>query len=872
MDSLLSYIIPAYSSRALKHPAWNTNIFSALPRLFAFRPTLLRLSTWQTLLLLLVLANPLLGWGQSTALVTLTVNYSQLPANTDLVFEEMKYGKTAGFVFTKDDGAPTDATVVMPVLNGGTAANKVTYPGAYYTDGAGLPVKFKYNFALNTATVTTSWQNYVDAIAKGDNITNHSHLHTKAYNAYRAIKDLEKAAYDKLGVRTRTLAIPTDYAGYVANSIHLGYKFIGSTFAPGTPDGYDNEILWGPAFKVANINPDRILANRDNFDGKWMESGQPTIKAFIDKFLAASTNGAKVFGHAFSHGPGETEIDGFKSFVDYLLNHPDNNDRVWIAGQQELVEYYEVRNYFLTHPSNITKVVNGNSVVYTFDVSGLPPEGLLRDFTLRLPSANLTGVAVSGADTASYNLTNGLVNVYLKNKHVKSPYTDIVPPQILTAQVSPVDSKAIDLVYTKNVTQTAAGFSVTGNTVTSLTGSGKNWKLHLSNDWQPAQSLTYLIQTGDAVEAEDPTNKVCSHIEFLVSREAVDPDATDNVRPLQFRNYLWQDIDGAYTNVGAGNFQQTVATEVVQAGQEARISWKADTKSGIALAFSTTNAYNEASGVAGMNAGLMLLGNNLRLVKDGNFDSYVEEANAAYYGLLRKANGTIISQKSSDGVTWVDATPLPLNTTDQLYVVAAVGGGSNPPLFTQPKIELLGAVVPLTSAPLPVTLTSFTAVRVAEGVQLTWNTATEKDLAYFEVQHSVDGHTFTPIARIKGQGQSTYPSHYTSLDQQPAPGMNYYRLRQVDNDGTHTFSPVVTATSNQELLLFPNPTRTHLNLAAPGAGAYFRVLNTLGSVVLKGPVPAGTSILDVSSLPASLYQLEVTSAEGQVTRKFVKEN
>ncbi|MGI4871988.1 MAG: T9SS type A sorting domain-containing protein [Janthinobacterium lividum] len=826
---------------------------------------------WPTLLFLLVLASPLLGWGQSTSLVTLTATYNQLPANTAIVFEEMKFGKTAGFIFTKDDGVPTDVTVVMPVLNGGTAANGVTYPGAYYTDGAGLPVKFKYNFALNTSTITGSWQQYVAALAKGDNITNHSHLHTKAYNAWRAIKDTEKAAYDKLGIRTRTLVIPADYAGYVANSIHLGYKFIGSAFAATTTDGYDAEIQWGDALNVANINPSRILASRANFDGKWLESGQPTIKAFIDKFLAESTNGVKVFGHAFSHGPGETEIDGFKSFVDYLLNHPDNNDRVWIAGQQELAEYYEVRNYFLTHPGSLTKTITGNSVVYTFDVAGLPAEGLLRDFCLRLPTANLTGVAVSGADTTSYNLTSGLVNVYLKNKQVKSPYTDIVPPQILTAQVSPVNTKAIDLVYNKNVRQTAAGFSVAANTITSLTGSGKNWQLRLLNDWQPTQSVTYQLQTGDAVEVEDTTNQVCSHMEFLVSREVVDTISTDNSRPLNFRNYLWQNVDGTYTNMGSGDFQQTVATESVQAGQEVRISWKAEVTNGVVLAISTTDAYNEALGVAGINAGLMIASGNLRLINDGN-DTYAGEANAAYYGLLRKANGAIIAQKSSDGITWVDATPLSLVTTDKLYIVAALRGGSTPPVLTQPKIELLGAITPLNGAPLPVTLTSFTAARVAEGVRLSWNTAMEKDLAYFETQRSTDGRTFSTVARVAGQGQSTHPSHYTSLDPQLVPGLSYYRLRQVDYDGTSTFSPVVAVTSSQELVLFPNPTRTYLNLVALGTDVHYRVLNMLGSVVLKGTVPTGAAVINVASLPASLYQLEVTYTEGQVTRKFVKEN
>lgn len=845
------------------------SLFHSISKPFTFSFAISRQFVLRALPLICV-GSPLLGWGQTTNLVTVTAQYSQLPAATDVVFEEMKFGKTAGFIFTKDDGAETDATVVMPVLNGGRAANGLTYPGAYYTDGTGLPVKFKYTFAVNTSAMRASWQAaYAAALAKGDNLANHSHLHTKAYNAWRAIKDTEIAVYDKLGVRMRTLVIPTDHAGYVVNSTYLGYKFIGSSFAATTTDGFDAEIRWNDKLNVATLNATRILSSRANFDGKWMESGQPTIKAFVDNILAQSTNGVKLVGHAFAHGPDENEVTGFKAFVDYLMNHPDNNDRVWIAGQQELMEYYEVRNYFLSNPGRVAKAISGNSIVYTFDVAGLPAEGLLRDFSLRLPGANLTGVIVSGADTASYNLASGLVNVYLKNKAVKSPHADTVPPQILAALVSPADSKAIDLTYSKNVTQTVAGFSVAGNTITSLTGSGKQWTLHLLNDWLPTQAVTYQLQTGDAVETGNASNKVCSHLEFIVSREEVDAIAADQSQPLHFRNYLWQDIDGAYASFGPRDYQQFIATQTVAPGQEARIFWKNTNADGAALAFATTNKYNEAVGIAEIEAGVMLAGGNIRLVNNG-VDSYAGSAIAAYYGLLRRANGTIILQSSNDGTTWMNGPTLSLVSNVGLYVVAALRSTSAPLSLIHPRIELLGKI---TSSPLPVALSEFTATREAEGVKLRWQTATEKDNARFEVQRADDNLAFRTITTVKGLGQSASRQTYTLLDPEPHSGLGYYRLRQVDYDGTATWSPVVTVAAHQEVLLYPNPARTELNLRVPGAGTVrYRVLNMLGAVMLEGAAPAGTATLNVAALPASLYQLETVSAAGRVVRKFVKEN
>jgi hypothetical protein len=821
-------------------------------------------------LLFLLLASPLYGWGQTTASsaapIVVTARYQQLPATTDIRFEELKYGKTAGFIFTKDDGEATDTSVVMRVLNGGTAFNGVTYPGAYYTDGAGLPVKFHYTFAVNTTTINNNWRSYAGALAKGDNLANHSHLHGNAYNAWRAIKDPEKAAYDKLGIRMRTLVIPVDFAGYIANSLYLGYKFIGSTFASNALDGYASSIQWNDKLRVATFNPNRILASRANFDGKWMEAGQPTIQFFIDDLLAQSSNGVKLIGHAFSHGPGTTEISGFKRFVDYLMAHPNNNDRVWLAGQQEVMEYYEVRDYFLTNPSRVTKVVNGNVITYTFDPSGLPVEGLLRDFSLRLPAADLASITVSGADTASYNLSTGLVNVYLKNPAVKNPSADITPPQILTALASPTNPKVIDLVYSKSVTQTEAGFSVAGNTLTQLTGSGRHWQLHLLNNWQPTQTVTYVLQAGNAAETGNASNKVCSHLGFLVSREEVDADSLDNSRPLHFRNYLWQDLDGTYTNWGTAPYQHTIATETIAAGQEARISWRKTATDGTALGFATTDTAHEALGMAGVEAGIMLSSGNLRLLNQGA-DSYSGSPIAAYYGLLRKANGTIIVQSSQDGITWVNGSAFALASTAKLYVVATLRGNLNASPLTQPKIELLGSIV---ASPLPVTLSSFTATRHADGVTVRWRTASETNNAYFEVQHATAGQDFQTIKTVPSQGQGTLAHTYAVLHRPPA-GLSYYRLRQVDNDGTATFSPVVAVASDQEVTLFPNPARTQLTLVTPAGTSSYRVRNSLGEVMLEGLVTTGTVVLNVAHLPNSIYLMEVLSPTGRTIRKFVKE-
>lgn len=176
----------------------------------------------------------------------------------------------------------------------------------------------------------------------------------------------------------------------------------------------------------------------------------------------------------------------------------------------------------------------------------------------------------------------------------------------------------------------------------------------------------------------------------------------------------------------------------------------------------------------------------------------------------------------------------------------------------------------LVTAPLPVELVRFAAGRQAEAVRVEWATATEKNNAYFEVQRSATGKEFSSIARVEGVGNSSRLQSYLILDQRPLPGTSYYRLRQVDLDGTASFSPVVAVAPSKELVLYPNPAHDELYLQYPSGPSRYRVLSLPGQVVLEGSAPTGSATLNLASLPAGLYQLELTSDAGRMVRKFIK--
>jgi len=106
----------------------------------------------------------------------------------------------------------------------------------------------------------------------------------------------------------------------------------------------------------------------------------------------------------------------------------------------------------------------------------------------------------------------------------------------------------------------------------------------------------------------------------------------------------------------------------------------------------------------------------------------------------------------------------------------------------QPVYNLPNTACPIVV--LAVEMVSFTATASNGIVLLNWETASEKDSYYFEVQRSVDGLNWLPIGVVNGAGNSSLSIQYSYTDYSPANGLNYYRLRQVEYDGKYNFSEI----------------------------------------------------------------------------------
>lgn len=110
---------------------------------------------------------------------------------------------------------------------------------------------------------------------------------------------------------------------------------------------------------------------------------------------------------------------------------------------------------------------------------------------------------------------------------------------------------------------------------------------------------------------------------------------------------------------------------------------------------------------------------------------------------------------------------------------------------------------------LPVELVAFAANCVDEGVELTWQTASEVNNSHFEIQRSSNGEDWEHVGFEEGMGTTASTTDYLFIDRKNTDRMNYYRLKQFDFDGAYEFSPIrVTNCASREGMwtVFPNPT------------------------------------------------------------------
>ncbi len=180
----------------------------------------------------------------------------------------------------------------------------------------------------------------------------------------------------------------------------------------------------------------------------------------------------------------------------------------------------------------------------------------------------------------------------------------------------------------------------------------------------------------------------------------------------------------------------------------------------------------------------------------------------------------------------------------------------------------------------PVELTSFTAKLVSGKVNLEWKTATETNNKGFEVERSLDKISFNSIAFVDGKGTTTSANSYAYQDKNIAEGKTYYyRLKQIDYDGTYEYSNVIEAKNDVPEVFslkqnYPNPFNpsTSIKFGLPvDSRVTLQVYNMIGQVVATladGNYSAGTHNVnfDASGLTSGMYiyNIKALGIDGKV--------
>ncbi len=180
---------------------------------------------------------------------------------------------------------------------------------------------------------------------------------------------------------------------------------------------------------------------------------------------------------------------------------------------------------------------------------------------------------------------------------------------------------------------------------------------------------------------------------------------------------------------------------------------------------------------------------------------------------------------------------------------------------------------------LPVKLSHFNAEKTGEGAALlTWSTTEEANSSHFDVLQSADGANWQMIGRVEAKGSSLGTVKYNFTDAQPARGMNYYRLKMVDRDGSFERSNIrklVFEGTPLDLTVYPNPISDKFSIKTGAREKISKVelFDSNGRLTIANDRYAEGDQITVKGLSAGTYVLRITMANGTLEiRKIVISN
>jgi hypothetical protein len=271
-------------------------------------------------------------------------------------------------------------------------------------------------------------------------------------------------------------------------------------------------------------------------------------------------------------------------------------------------------------------------------------------------------------------------------------------------------------------------------------------------------------------------------------------------------------------------------------------------------------------------------------------NDYLESSNTSTIGHYNSTNETFAAWNTSVGSTGNingNTSPVSLDAIGYPPMGAPLQNAGTFLLATVAD-DRLGASRHATPYPgayeppinLPIEILVFTGYKYESSVKLIWETITETNNDYFTVEKSTNGDNFEPIATVNGAGNSNSLLSYSTIDNTPFSGTNYYRLKQTDYDGTSSYSETVAVNFNhsgEDVVISPNPFSHDFSIDVSMlnvSNISIQIEDLLGKVVWENQnISSDSSIVKVtlnSSLGSGYYFLKVICDDNVITKKILK--
>ncbi|UAY51022.1 T9SS type A sorting domain-containing protein [Ferruginibacter albus] len=347
-------------------------------------------------------------------------------------------------------------------------------------------------------------------------------------------------------------------------------------------------------------------------------------------------------------------------------------------------------------------------------------------------------------------------------------------------------------------------------------------------------------------------------------------DSPSNTRTVNvFNGQLYgSSASGTYLGVfsvgsGAPSTYAAGASSILNGFPRAKIGSVTPSEYGFAVNPSTTIVYVADDNSTANNGGIQ------KWTLSGGVWSMAYVLNS---GLSAGARSVIVDWSGANPVIYA----ITADATNKLVKVTDAGSSSafSTLVTASANYVFRGLAFAPEDAPVPVKLTSFTAVSNTNAVQLHWITAQEINTKEFTVEKSIDGMSFTAISKTNAAGNTGTTHNYQSVDNNPSAGTSYYRLVTTDIDGNLSYSDIVKVRYSENISIFPNPVKDQFTISHPAStNAILSISDIQGKRLRLVTITNGSTSTKVSvnGLSKGQYIIKYSDKNSVTIKTLIKE-